>query len=149
MGRDWRGLSDLITIGAGLGVQRLHRFLSLALCVPSCPLSSRAFDPRKRMKIGFSTLWLRFGSGIYQSTKRNGLPLRSCQPFCCISDVPRFSNHSHSRSSSSTRDTSFAALCLTRVHVFGTSPGQLTAYPTQIYHSLSRGALLGLMHSIL
>jgi hypothetical protein len=28
------------------------------LCLPSCPLSSRAFGPRKRMKIGFSTLWL-------------------------------------------------------------------------------------------
>jgi hypothetical protein len=30
------------------------------LCVPSCPLSSRAFGPRKRMKIGFSTLWFKF-----------------------------------------------------------------------------------------
>src|SRR5882724_6909606 len=67
----------------------------------------------------------------FQNTKRNGLPLRSCQPFCCISDVTRFLNHSHARSSSLAAAMSFATLCLTRVHVFGTRQGQLTAHPTQ------------------
>jgi hypothetical protein len=37
----------------------------LFLCVPSCPLSSSAFGPRKRMKIGFSTLWLK----VYSSSE--------------------------------------------------------------------------------
>jgi hypothetical protein len=77
----------------------------------------------------------------FQNTKRNGLPLRSCQPFWCISDVTRFSNHSHSRSSSSAWVMSFATLCLTLVHVFGTRQGQLTANPRAI-----NALLLNLRH---
>jgi hypothetical protein len=95
------------------------RFLRSHLCAPSCPL------------------WFRFCVGCWAACraskiqKRNGLSLRTCQPFCCISDVTRFSNHSHSRSSSLAAVMSFAALCLTRVHVFGTRQGQLTANPTR------------------
>jgi len=45
--------------------------------------------------------------------------------------VSRFLPRSHRRNSSPAPVMSFAALCLTQVHIFSTRQGQLTAYPSQ------------------
>jgi hypothetical protein len=52
--KDHKGKPDLTNAWAQL-VRQLDMLIRLR--VPSCPLSFRAFGPRKLMKIGFSTLW--------------------------------------------------------------------------------------------